>query len=168
MTAVERIPPRSFAQATSEGANESVNDDGNARTGVVKVRLESLEQKKRCLRNKARLKGNSDFPNVCVRNCEDHASRLNRLNMDTLLRKLGRKDQFYFTGSGRLVEKDQHRTATDRQGGGDEAHENADAQGPATRSSARGGSRGQGRGTGQRGGSRGRGNPTRGARGGQR
>ena len=86
----------------------------------------------------------------------------------TLLRKLGRQDQFYFTGSGRLVEKDQLRTATDRQGGGDEAHENADAQGPATRSSARGGSRGQGRGTGQRGGSRGRGNPTRGARGGQR
>ena len=106
VTAVQRIPPRTYAAVANEGVNEAVNDGGNARTGVVKVRLESLEQKIRCLRNKLNLQGKPDFTGVQVRNCEDHASRLNRLNMDTLLRQLGRRDDFRFTGSGRLLTRE--------------------------------------------------------------
>ena len=174
VTAVQRIPPRSYAAATADGVNEIVDDGGNARTGVVKVRLESLEQKKRCLRNKQNLRTKPDFAGVQVRNCEDHASRLNRLNMDTLLRDMGKRDQYRFTGSGRLVRHDGRQfTGNERNGhaggernghAGDGARPEANADGPATRAS-RGRGQSGGRGGGQ---PRGRGQSNRGPRGGRR
>ena len=76
------------------------------RPGVVKVKLGSLQQKIECLRNKRKLKTKSVYKKVYVRGCEDHASRVARLNMDTLLRELDLKGSFRFTGSGKMIKKD--------------------------------------------------------------
>ena len=109
--AVHRIPPRSYAAATAGRGDE--NQDDSTRPGLVKVRVKTLEDKKSCLRNKMKLRQNTDYRGVYLRNCEDHASRLNRLNMETLLDELKLQDEYTLTGSGRLVRKQ----ATDQQGG---------------------------------------------------
>ena len=97
--AVERTQPRTYADA--------VNGEETAeRPGVVKVRLASVEQKIRCLRKKKDLKQKPAYKAVYMRGCEDHASRLVRLNMDTLLEHMEMRDKFTYTGSGRLVKKD--------------------------------------------------------------
>ena len=101
--AVKRMPPRSYAAAAAGEATESTDD---TKPGAVKVKLASLPQKIKCLRNKQKLKQKDTHKGVFIRSCEDHASRLNRLNMDTLLREMNVRDSFRFTGSGRLLRKD--------------------------------------------------------------
>ena len=109
--AVYRIPPRTYAAATAGGADEAQED--TTRPGLVKVRVKTLEEKKSCLRHKLKLRQNNDYRGVYLRNCEDHASRLNRLNMETLLEELKLQNEYSLTGSGRLVRKQ----AADQQGG---------------------------------------------------
>ena len=102
--AVERIPPRSYAQAAAtENADTNTED---IRPGIVKVKLGSLNQKISCLRNKRKLNSNPSYHGIYIRGCEDHATRLNRTNMETLLRELDMRKSFRFTGSGRMIKKE--------------------------------------------------------------
>ena len=102
--AVERIPPRSYAQAAAtENADNNTED---IRPRIVKVKLGSLNQKISCLRNKRKLNSNPSYQGIYIRGCEDHATRLNRTNMETLLRELDMRKSFRFTGSGRIIKKE--------------------------------------------------------------
>ena len=151
--AVERTAPRTYAEAT---VGEESQDE---RPGVVKVKLGSLQQKIECLRNKRKLKTKSVYKKVYVRGCEDHASRVARLNMDTLLRELDLKGSFRFTGSGKMIKKDNTddlnqnagRNAQDRGRDGDVTRRVTRLQSSDTRG------RGSSRGNGNRGGRGGRG-----------
>ena len=139
--AVERTRPRSFSEAVrgEEGAAE--------RPGVVKVRLGSVQQKVDCLRKKKDLNQKTAYKAVRIRGCEDHASRLNRLNMDTLLTHMGHRDEFMFTGSGRLVKKDSedpNRRNTRSQTAGNHHSSGPPPRPPQPSRGGRGGQRGRG------------------------
>ena len=105
VTAAERIKPRLFSQVTS-GEDAAENTSTPTGPGLVKVRLSSIPQKVDCLRNKHKLHTKSQYKKVYIKNCEDHASRLGRLNMEVLLQEINASDKYIFTGSGRLVKKD--------------------------------------------------------------
>ena len=138
---VKRIPPRSYANVAANGAEETSDE---TRPGLVKVRLASLPQKIRCLRNKQKLKQKGDYKGVFIRSAEDHASRLNRLNIDTLLRELGRRDSFRFSGSGRLMRVDESSGSSD--GAERRSTRQSSRQAPATQTrSAGAAARGNGR-----------------------
>lgn len=100
--AAERIKPRSYSEVITEGdlVNNPARPSG---PGIVKVRLASVNQKIACLRGKRKLGDTDRYARVYVNNCEDHASRLARLNMQTLLQELDKANTFFFTGSGRMV-----------------------------------------------------------------
>ena len=86
---VSRIAPRTYAEAA---AGENEDAPAVARPGLVKVRLGTLDEKKRVLHSKQKLKSKGAYHRVYVRNSEDHASRLNRLNMNTLIDHLKMRD----------------------------------------------------------------------------
>ena len=110
--AVQRVKPRTFAEV-AHGEDVPENTAGPTGPGLVKVRLSSVSQKVSCLRAKRKLNANRQYERVYLNNCEDHASRVGRLNMETLLVELGKTEKFSFTGSGRMV-----RTDGTAQGGG--------------------------------------------------
>ena len=101
--AVQRLKPRTFAEATAgEGTGE--NTARPRGPGIVKVRLSTVSEKVKCLRNKQKLRAKGDYyRTVYIKNCEDHSSRVSRLNMQTLIEELQYTDRFRFTGSGRLT-----------------------------------------------------------------
>ena len=143
--AVERAPQRTYADATNGESGEG--DGSEVRPGVVKVRLASLAQKKKCLQNKQKLHSKAYYKDIFIRGGEDHASRLNRLNMNTLLTELKMREKFRFTGSGRLMRR--HDLPQD----GDPGEAAPDGgRGPSLRSQARGRGRGGRGGQGGRGG----------------
>ena len=148
---VERVPPRSYAEAATE---EAAVSEVNARIGVVKVRLSSLEQKKKCLRAKRKLRDSSSYKEVYLQGLECHASRQNRQNLHTLMRGLGVESDFKFTSSGKLLKKHNRsvsiNTSSTNNGPNTRSTRNSDRG----RGASRGGNQG-GRGRGGRG--RGRG-----------
>ena len=75
------------------------------------MRLASLTQKKKCLQNKKKLSSKPAFRNIYLRGCEDHASRLNRLNINTLLHEMKIRGKYRLIGSGRLVKRDPRSSA---------------------------------------------------------
>ena len=145
ITAVERIPPRSFSDVVTGNGD---NTTGTARRGAVKVRVGNLQQKINCLRNKRKLHNNDSYKGIYVRGLEDHASRLNRINMETFLTRLEMRHEFYFSGSGG-VEKKQDRAG---QPGAQPGRDRRGRETPATRPglrSARAAPTGRGAGAGR-------------------
>ena len=113
--AVQRVPPRSYAAAAAGESNDDAGAGADVRPGLVKVRVQSLSQKKDCLRHKHKLRKSQSYKKTYIRNCEDHASRLNRLNFQTLLEHMNYQNELKITGSGRLVRKEE--TEEDGDGG---------------------------------------------------
>ena len=154
---VQRIPPRSYANVAAEGTAPR-----DRRPGLVKVRLGAVSQKIACLRNKMKLKSTEPYKHVYIRGCEDHASRLNRLNMETLLVELGKRDIFTFTGSGRMVPKETPEPQLTAGNGQQQRVDQGPSHGINTRNRGRGGTvHGRGSRGGSRGGPRGRGGERR-------
>ena len=83
----------------------------DGRPGVVKIQLESLEDKKRVLRNKKELKNTPNYRRVFLRTSMTHTERIMDMNMRTLLRKIPGCENMWLTGHGKLVE-----TTASRQG----------------------------------------------------
>lgn len=80
----------------------------NDKPGIVKVQLKTKADKINVLRNKEQLKSSRHHKRVFIRSAQSHEERLMRINMQTLLDELpGGGSQYRFTGSGRLVKKDQ-------------------------------------------------------------
>ena len=128
--AVLRTKPRSYAEAASgeERAEE--------RPGVIKVRLWNVDQKIRCLRKKRNLRQHDEYKSIYVRAAEDHATRLARINMNTLLQGLQMRDRYTFSGSGRLIKKNSDNR--DNQITGDESTDMRPPERRNTRSQAAG------------------------------
>jgi hypothetical protein len=78
--------------------------DGDNRPGLLKIELESEEQKVVVLRQKEKLKGSEFYDKVYVRSSQSHAERMNQMNMKTLMSLIPGADgqNLYFTGNGRL------------------------------------------------------------------
>lgn len=85
--------------------------------GLVIIEFPDLESKKSVLRAKNLLKNKPHFSNLFIRSAEGHTDRLMRLNMQTLLKHIGADRLYRFTGSGRLVKRDQNSTAGSGHGG---------------------------------------------------
>ena len=81
--------------------------------GLVQLELNDIEDKKTVLKAKTNLKNCPEYNNIYVRSAEGHTDRLMRLNFTTLLDHLNITREFRFTGSGRLVPRDNsHRSRT--------------------------------------------------------
>ena len=148
---VERLSARTYADAASEEAAEG---EGNARVGVVKVKLASLDQKKKCLRAKRKLRDNSSYKEVYLQGVECHATRQNRQNLHTLMRGLGVESDFKFASSGKLLKKHNRPVSINTSSTNDGPNTRSTRSSDRGRSASRGGSQ-RGRGGGGRG--RGRG-----------
>jgi hypothetical protein len=74
--------------------------------GVVKIQLQSKEDKIKVLRSKAELSKMPGYKRVFVRSAQSHEERMAQMNLQTLLRELPHGQEYRFTGSGRLVKRD--------------------------------------------------------------
>ena len=74
--------------------------------GLVKIQLDSLENKKRVLKNKLQLKDSDNYGRVFVRSSKSHTDRLIELNFRKLLEYVPGGQDLRLTGNGRLVLKD--------------------------------------------------------------
>ena len=79
----------------------------NGKSGIIKAEFESLENKLTILRAKLKLKEHRSYHYVYMRSSKSHVERLAELNTKTLLAELNKEDEFTFTGSGRLVKRNQ-------------------------------------------------------------
>ena len=80
--------------------------------GIVKIQLNSVDDKIRVLREKRRLLNDDRYKNVFIRGSQSHEERLLQLNTDVILREMGIENRYRRTGSGRLVPKDDYQLAT--------------------------------------------------------
>ena len=71
--------------------------------GIVKIQFSNTDDKIRVLRAKMKLAENSDYKKVFIRSSQSHADRLLHNNTMTILQAMGVEQKFRFTGSGRLV-----------------------------------------------------------------
>ena len=79
----------------------------NGRPGLVKVQLNSLQEKIQLLRAKHDLKQKEGYRNVFIRSSKTHMERLLELNIKTMLEEIPScRNKFRLTASGRLVRKD--------------------------------------------------------------
>ena len=73
--------------------------------GVVKMQLETLNDKLKVLRAKAKLKDKDRYKRIYIRTSKSHEQRLIELHTQEILGHLGIADQYFFTGSGRYSKK---------------------------------------------------------------
>ena len=76
-----------------------------AASGIVKVAMETVGQKKKILRAKYRLNDTVEYQRVYIRSSKTHTERLFELNVLTLLNQLPNRNDFCITGNGRIVRK---------------------------------------------------------------
>ena len=74
--------------------------------GLVKMQVESLEQKKRVLREKQKLKDINGYDKVFLRSSKTHQERAMEANFKQMLQAVPSLKQFRLTGNGKLVLKD--------------------------------------------------------------
>ena len=77
------------------------------RPGIVKVEMNSVQEKVTVLRRKSKLRDNDSFSKVYVSSAKSHAERLMELNFRTLIRETAVGKDFYVTGNGRMVKRTQ-------------------------------------------------------------
>ena len=88
----------------------------NSRPGLVKIEVNSLENKIKLLRKKFSLKDTQDFKNVYLRSSKSHTERLLELNIMKLLDEIPNgKDKYKLTSNGRLVERTRDRSGNQQQ-----------------------------------------------------
>lgn len=71
--------------------------------GLVKVQLNSVEDKVQILRQKQNIKNSPEFSKVFIRSSKPHAERLMEQNLRTILDLLPDGNEYFITGNGRLV-----------------------------------------------------------------
>ncbi len=75
----------------------------NNKPGIVKVELRSLDEKKKVLRQKMKLKQTDTFKETYIRRLKSHVERILELNTQTLLNELPFGQNYSITAKGRLV-----------------------------------------------------------------
>ena len=110
----------------------------NNRPGIVKVQLASVDTKVKLLRQKMHLKNTDKYNRVFMHSSKSHEERLIELNCRELIRNMPGRDQYYFTGSGRLQRqnddstgsRDRHSDRYERQNGdNDDRRRDGDSSG---------------------------------------
>ncbi|CAG2250065.1 unnamed protein product [Mytilus edulis] len=98
-------------------ANVSVKDvvrkqtySGSNKPGIVVIGIESLEQKKLVLKSKKVLMNSAKYSRVYIENDIPYEQRINNINNRTILRALG-KDNDFVVKSGRIVKKQFNNTS---------------------------------------------------------
>ncbi|CAG2201731.1 unnamed protein product [Mytilus edulis] len=98
-------------------ANVSVKDvvrkqtyPGSTKPGIVIIGIESLEQKKLVLKSKKVLMNSAKYSRVYIENDIPYEQRINNINNRTILRALG-KDNDFVVKSGRIVKKQFNNTS---------------------------------------------------------
>ena len=81
-------------------------DRGTGKPPLLKIALETVEQKVDVLRAKESLKNTREFKNVYLRSSKTHTERILELNAKTLLSQLPNGNQYRVTANGRIVKKD--------------------------------------------------------------
>ena len=84
----------------------------NNKPGLVKIQFNNVDTKVAVLREKQRLKNFNGYERVFLHSSKSHIERVAELNFQMLLGLIPGGDDFPFTGSGRLVPRDeeyQHR-----------------------------------------------------------
>ena len=74
--------------------------------GLVKMQVECLEQKKRVLREKQKLKDINGYDKVFLRSSKTHQERTMEANLKRMIQAVPSLKQFRLTGNGKLVAKD--------------------------------------------------------------
>lgn len=80
--------------------------------GLVKVELETVQDKVTVLRRKFKLKDSDSYGRVFVSSAKSHAERLMEINLRTLLREIPAAKDYYLASNGRLVQRTQARDGT--------------------------------------------------------
>ena len=75
----------------------------HGRNPIVKVQLESKEDKIRLLSLKQHLKSEAKYRRVYIRSSLSHAERVAQMNVRTILEDLHIAEKYRFTGSGKMV-----------------------------------------------------------------
>ena len=91
ITAVERLVPRGTGP------------------GVIKVELNTTQEKVAVLRRKRELKDNDTYDKVYIRSAKSHTERLIDLNFRALLDEMPSGKDFFIAGNGRVVRRDTNR-----------------------------------------------------------
>ena len=78
----------------------------NGGNGVIKIELQSIELKIRCLKNKESLRHTAEFKKVYIHSSKPNGERVSEMNFKTLLSVIPGGDQYRVTG--RIIPKVQH------------------------------------------------------------
>ncbi|XP_036072399.1 uncharacterized protein LOC118599991 [Oryzias melastigma] len=85
-------------------ATERVKPRG-LQPGLVKVELETVQDKVAVLRLKYKLKDHDNYRRVYVSSAKSHAERLMDFNLRTLIREIPTAKNYFLAGNGRLVKR---------------------------------------------------------------
>ena len=77
----------------------------DGRPGIIKLEVKNLAEKLDILHAKGALKHNKVFERVFIRSSQSHEQRLLQQHTTEVLKLIGKENDFYFNGSGRLVKK---------------------------------------------------------------
>ena len=80
---------------------------------LVKCQLANKDEKIAILRRKRNVKEHDDYKQVFIARMKSHEERLIELNFKTMLNHMPDGNKFRFTGSGRMVSKDDNRDGRD-------------------------------------------------------
>ena len=73
--------------------------------GLIVARIETVEQKQEIMNVKNCLKNTSDYKNVYIENDRSFSTRVNESNMFTVLKVLGKANDYFVTSNGRILKK---------------------------------------------------------------
>lgn len=95
-------------------ATERVRARGGRQHGLVKVELQTVQDKVDVLRRKSKLRDSESYGRVFVSSAKSHAERLMVFNLRTLIREIPAAKDYYLAGNGRLVRRSEPGTASGR------------------------------------------------------
>ena len=75
------------------------------KTGVILVTIETADQKQEIMQIKNRLKNTPEYKDVYIENDRSFSTRINESNMFTVLKELGKANDYFVSGSGRILKK---------------------------------------------------------------
>ena len=73
--------------------------------GVIVVTIETADQKQEIMQIKNRLKNTPEYKDVYIENDRSFSTRINESNMFTVLKELGKANDYFVSGSGRILKK---------------------------------------------------------------
>ena len=73
--------------------------------GIIKIELQTLKDKIEVLKSKGALKDIPRYSKYFLRSSQSHEQQLLQQHTNEILEVLGKKDDYYFNGSGKLIKK---------------------------------------------------------------